>query len=297
MSSRPLPRLYAPSPSIYLTRTPRLLAALCRYCLTEPNAGSDAASLQTRAVRQADGSWVLNGSKAFISAGGVSDLYLLMARTGAEPTGANGISAFLIPKDSPGLSFGKNEKKMGWNSQPTAAVFLENVHLPATALLGQEGHGFRYAMKGLDGGRLSIAACSVGGASAALLAARDHVTVRKQFGKPLAANQSVQFRLADMATDLTLSRMITRTAGRMLDAGHPASRAFCAMAKRTATEKCFNVANSALQLHGGYGYLKDYPAEKLVRDLRVHCILEGANEVMQLILGRTLLEGSQAGGK
>jgi len=260
------------------------------YCLTEPNAGSDAASLTTKAVRGADGGWTLTGSKAFISGGGRSDVYVVMARTGGP--GAGGVSAFIVDRDTPGLTFGKQERKMGWNSQPTAAVFFEGVRLPAGALLGAPGDGFKYAMKGLDGGRLSIAACSVGGAAACFHAARAHVQVRKQFGKPLVANQAVAFSLAGMATDLTLARMLTRSAAAAYDAGDPNTRALCAMAKRVASEKGFDVANAALQAHGGYGYLKDYPVERFVRDLRVNMILEGANEVMHVILARALLEGA-----
>ncbi len=265
-----------------LTRTP-----FRRYCLTEPNSGSDAASLKTKATVQPDGSWVLNGSKAFISGGGTSDLYLVMARTGGD--GPGGISAFLVPKGTPGLSFGKQERKLGWNSQPTCAVFFESMTLPADALLGKLGDGFKYAMKGLDGGRISIAACSVGGAAACLQAARDHVRVRKQFGKPLAANQAVAFKIADMATDLTLARMIVRQAAGMLDAQDPAARAYCAMAKKVASEKGFAIADAALQLHGGYGYLKDYPVERFLRDLRVNRILEGTNEIMNVIISRPLV--------
>lgn len=271
---------------------PRLatMELFASYCLTEPNAGSDAASLATRAARGADGRWTLNGSKAFISGGGRSDVYVVMARTGGP--GAGGVSAFIVDRDAPGLSFGKQERKMGWNSQPTAAVFFENCTLPADALLGAEGDGFKYAMKGLDGGRLSIAACSVGGAAACFHAARAHVQVRRQFGKPLVANQAVAFSLAGMATDLTLARMLTRSAAAAYDARDANTRALCAMAKRVASEKGFAVANAALQAHGGYGYLKDYPVERFVRDLRVNMILEGANEVMHVILARALLEGA-----
>jgi alkylation response protein AidB-like acyl-CoA dehydrogenase len=265
------------------------------YCLTEPNAGSDAASLQTRAAKDAGGDYVLNGSKAFISGGGRSDLYLVMARTGgataAAAAGAAGISAFLVPAGSPGLSFGKQEKKLGWNTQPTAAVFFENVRVPASHRIGEEGHGFRYAMAGLDGGRVSIATCSVGAAQTCFALARDHVRTRSQFGKPLAANQTVGFTLADMATDLVLARSAVRTAAGLLDDKHPLARSYCALAKKVATQSGFDVCNRALQLHGGYGYLRDYPLERFVRDTRVHTILEGTNEIMNVILARGLLKG------
>lgn len=256
------------------------------YCLTEPNAGSDAANLSTRAVKDGD-SYVLNGSKAFISGGGRSDLYVVMARTGGE--GASGITAFLVPKDTPGLSFGAQEKKLGWNTQPTAAVYLENARIPAANRLGKEGDGFKIAMKGLDGGRLSIAACSVGAAQTCFNLARDYVRTRKQFGEPLANKQVVAFMVADMGTQLHVARTLVRQAAAMLDAKHPASRALCAQAKKVATDAGFNVCNTALQLHGGYGYLKDYPVERFLRDVRVHQILEGTNQVMDVILSRTLL--------
>jgi isobutyryl-CoA dehydrogenase len=274
--------------------------AFASYCLTEPNAGSDAASLQTRAVRAADGSgdFLLSGGKAFISGGGRSDVYIVMARTGAPGSGAGGISAFLVDAaavaaGSGGLTFGAQERKMGWNSQPTAAVYFDAVRLPATALIGEEGAGFKYAMAGLDGGRLSIGACSVGAATTCFRLAREHVGVRKQFGRPLAAQQSVGFTLADMAADLLHARAIVRTAAGMLDAKHPAARPYCALAKRVATAKGLAVCDAALQLHGGYGYLKDYGVERFLRDARVHTILEGTNEIMNVILARSLLGGGE----
>ena len=271
---------------------PRLttMELVASYCLTEPNSGSDAASLQTRAVRDGD-DFVLTGSKAFISGGGASDVYLVMARTGpAGSTGAAGISAILVEKGTPGLSFGKLERKMGWNSQPTRAVFFEGARVPAGNLVGELGQGFKYAMQGLDGGRLSIAACSVGAAHTAFNLARDHVKVRKQFGKPLAAFQNTQFEIADMASDLYGARSVVRAAATLLDVGSPVARSACANAKRVATDLGFSVCDRALQLHGGYGYLQDYPLEKLVRDTRVHRILEGTNQVMRIILSRALLE-------
>ncbi len=259
---------------------------IASYCLTEPAAGSDAAALATRAVRDNQG-YVLNGTKQFISGAGVSDLYLVMARTGGA--GAGGVSAFLVPKDSPGLSFGANEKKMGWNAQPTRQVILEDVRLPAEALLGEEGQGFRYAMSGLDGGRLNIAACSIGGAQAAIDKALAYVRERRAFGQEIARFQATQFRLADMVTELEAARTLMWRACAKLDSGAPDATAFCAMAKRFATDTGFRVADEALQLLGGYGYLADYGIEKIVRDLRVHRILEGTNEVMRLIIARGML--------
>ena len=261
---------------------------LSSYCLTEPNAGSDAASLQTKATKDGD-YYVLNGSKAFISGGGNSDLYIVMARTGTPESGAAGISTFIVPNGTPGLSFGKQEKKLGWNSQPTAAVFFENCRIPVTNRIGDEGSGFRYAMMGLDGGRLSIAACSLGAANTCFNLARDYVQVRKQFNKPLINNQTIEFKLANMATDLVLARSSVRTAATLLDNKEPLARAYCALAKKVATEKGFTICNDALQLHGGYGYLKDYPIERYVRDTRVHTILEGTNQIMDVILARSLI--------
>jgi alkylation response protein AidB-like acyl-CoA dehydrogenase len=260
---------------------------IASYCLTEPGSGSDAAALATKAVRDGD-DYVLNGSKAFISGGSVSDLYVCMVRTGGE--GADGISCLVVEKGTSGLSFGKLEKKMGWNSQPTAAVIFEDCRVPAANRIGREGEGFRIAMKGLDGGRINIAACSLGGARACLDAARGHMLERKQFGKRLAEFQALQFRLADMATELEAARLIVHRAAAMLDAKHPDATMTCAMAKRFATDAGFRVANEALQLHGGYGYLRDYPVERIVRDLRVHQILEGTNEVMRVIIARSLLK-------
>jgi alkylation response protein AidB-like acyl-CoA dehydrogenase len=257
------------------------------YCLTEPGAGSDAAALSTRAVRDGD-DYVVNGAKAFISGGGSSDLYVCMVRTGKD--GPDGISCLVVEKGTPGLSFGKREKKMGWNSQPTAAVIFEGCRVPIANRVGKEGEGFRIAMQGLDGGRLNIAACSLGGARACLDAARAHLLERKQFGKRLADFQALQFRLADMATELAAARLMVHCAAEKLDAGDADATPFCAMAKRFATDAGFHVANEALQLHGGYGYLRDYPIERIVRDLRVHQILEGTNEVMRLIVARALLQ-------
>ena len=257
------------------------------YCLTEPGAGSDAAALSTRAVRDGD-DYVVNGAKAFISGGGSSDLYVCMVRTGKD--GPDGISCLVVEKSTPGLSFGKREKKMGWNSQPTAAVIFEDCRVPVANRVGKEGLGFRIAMQGLDGGRLNIAACSLGGARACLDAARAHMLERKQFGKRLADFQALQFRLADMATELAAARLMVHCAAEKLDAGDADATPFCAMAKRFATDAGFHVANEALQLHGGYGYLRDYPIERIVRDLRVHQILEGTNEVMRVIIARNLLK-------
>ncbi len=256
------------------------------YCLTEPGAGSDAASLKTRAVR--DGNhYVLNGSKAFISGGGRSDIYVVMCRTGEA--GPKGISTLVVPKDTPGLSFGAQERKLGWNSQPTAMVVFEDARVPAENLVGQEGDGFKIAMMGLDGGRVNIAACSLGGARASLEAARAYMKDRKQFGRPLADFQALQFRLADMATELESARLMVHRAAGKLDQGAPDRLIACAMAKRLATDRCFDIVNQALQLHGGYGYLKDFPIERYLRDLRVHQILEGTNEIMRVIIARQLL--------
>jgi alkylation response protein AidB-like acyl-CoA dehydrogenase len=258
------------------------------YCLTEPGAGSDAAALKSRAERTGDG-YVLNGGKAFISGAGATDVLVVMARTGGA--GANGVSAFVVPADAPGVSYGKNEPKMGWHSQPTRTVTFDNVHIPAGHLLGQEGEGFRIAMKGLDGGRINIATCSVGAAQGALSAARRYLHEREQFGKPLATLQALQFRLADMATELVAARQMVRLAASKLDAGSPEASTYCAMAKRFATDAGFDVCNDALQLHGGYGYLSAFPLERWVRDTRVHQILEGTNEIMRLIIARKLLDG------
>mmetsp|Transcript_38230 Transcript_38230/g.96179 ORF Transcript_38230/g.96179 Transcript_38230/m.96179 type:complete len:331 (-) Transcript_38230:1016-2008(-) len=257
------------------------------YCLTEPNAGSDAASLTTSAKRQAD-EYVLNGSKAFISGGGSSDVYVIMCRTG-DSTSPRGISCLVVEKDTPGLSFGALEDKLGWNSQPTRAVILEDCRVPVSNLVGEEGQGFSIAMSGLDGGRVNIAACSLGGALATLQAAREHVTVREQFGRPLSAFQNTQFVIADMAEKLMASRLMVREAAQSIDRNDPHKTVRCAMAKRFATEHCFQICDQSLQLFGGYGYLKDYPIERYLRDLRVHRILEGTNEVMRMIASRHLL--------
>ncbi|QOZ84401.1 MULTISPECIES: acyl-CoA dehydrogenase family protein [Chromobacterium] len=257
------------------------------YCLTEPGAGSDAASLKTRAERKGD-HYVLNGSKMFISGAGSTQVLVVMARTGGP--GPKGVSAFVVPADAAGVQYGKKEKKMGWNSQPTRAITFDNVEIPASNRLGEEGQGFAFAMKGLDGGRINIATCAVGTAQAALAAAQRYVQERQQFGQPLAELQSVQFRLADMLTELVAARQMVRLAAWKLDQASPDASAYCAMAKRLATDLSFNVANNALQLFGGYGYLKDFPLERHVRDLRVHQILEGTNEVMRMIVARKLLQ-------
>jgi len=259
---------------------------LSSYCLTEPGSGSDSASLRTKAIR--DGNfYLLNGVKAFISGGGVSAIYLVIARTGGE--GSNGITAFIISKGTPGLLFGKKEHKLGWNSQPTRAVIMENCRVPAENMLGEEGQGFKVAMRGLDGGRINIGAASVGGAYACLKYAKDHVSVRKQFGQTLSQFQHIQFKLADMATDLHASRLMIRHAASMLDKNDPTGTVSAAMAKKFATDSCFDIANNALQLFGGYGYLQDYQIERYLRDLRVHQILEGTNEVMRMIISKNLL--------
>ncbi len=259
---------------------------IASYCLTEPGSGSDAAALRTTARLDGD-CWVLNGSKAFISGAGTSDVYVVMARTGAD--GPKGISTFVVEKDTPGLSFGAQEKKMGWNSQPTAIVAFDDCRISSASLLGKEGDGFRYAMMGLDGGRLNIAACSLGGARLALEAAQEYVSSRKQFGKPIADFQNTQFKLADMATQLEACRLMVMRGAWAMDTNHPEKTKWCAMAKRMATDACFQIADEALQLHGGYGYLKDYPLERIVRDLRVHRILEGTNEIMRVITAREMM--------
>ncbi|RQO72967.1 acyl-CoA dehydrogenase [Aquitalea sp. FJL05] len=277
------------SPALAGEWVPRMVSGelLGSYCLTEPGAGSDAASLKTRADKQGDG-YVLNGSKMFISGAGSTDVLVVMARTGGP--GPKGVSAFVVPANAPGVQYGKKEKKMGWNSQPTRAITFDNVHIPAGNLLGEEGMGFAYAMKGLDGGRINIATCAVGTAQAALNAAQCYVQERQQFGQPLAEFQTVQFRLADMLTELVAARQMVRLAAFKLDSGSPDASTYCAMAKRFATDLSFNVANNALQLFGGYGYLKDFPLERHVRDARVHQILEGTNEVMRMIVARQLLK-------
>jgi alkylation response protein AidB-like acyl-CoA dehydrogenase len=260
---------------------------LASYCLTEPGSGSDAASLRTRA-EESGGDYVLNGAKAFISGGGDTDLLIVMARTGGG--GAGGVSAFAVPADSPGITYGRKEEKMGWNSQSTRAIAFENVRVPAANMLGEPGQGFKIAMRGLDGGRINIATCSVGAAQGALDAARRYMQERRQFGARLADFQALQFKLADMATHLVAARQMVRLAACKLDGGAPEASAYCAMAKRFATDMGFQICLDAQQIHGGYGYLKDYPLERLVRDTRVHQILEGTNEIMRVIVARQLLE-------
>lgn len=263
---------------------------LASYCLTEPGAGSDAASLKTRAELVGN-EYVINGAKAFISGAGSTDVLVLMARTGDAASGASGISAFAVPADTPGISYGKKEQKMGWNSQPTRTISFDNVRIPADHLLGREGEGFKIAMKGLDGGRINIATCSVGAAQGALNAAQQYMQDRKQFGKPIASFQALQFKLADMATELVAARQMVRLAASKLDAGARDASTYCAMAKRFATDAGFTVVNEALQLHGGYGYIREYPLERLLRDARVHQILEGTNEIMRVIIARRMLDG------
>ncbi|WP_373082250.1 acyl-CoA dehydrogenase family protein [Zhongshania sp.] len=259
---------------------------LASYCLTEPNAGSDAANL--RSTARADGdNYIVNGSKMFISGAGSTDILVAMLRTGAP--GAKGISAFAIPADSPGISYGKPEEKMGWNSQPTRTISFEDVVVPAANMLGEEGQGFKIAMKGLDGGRINIATCSIGTAQAALETTVEYVKERQQFGQSIADFQNTQFKLADMATNLVAARQMVRLAAFKLDSADPEASSYCAMAKRFVTDVCFTICNDALQLHGGYGYIKEYPLERHVRDSRVHQILEGTNEIMRVIIGRRLL--------
>lgn len=259
---------------------------IASYCLTEPSAGSDAASLKTKAVRDGD-HYVINGSKAFISGSGTSDVYVCMIRTGAD--GAGGVSCIVVEKGTPGLSFGATEKKMGWNSQPTAAVIFEDCRVPVENLIGSEGDGFKIAMKGLDGGRLNIGACSLGTAQVALDTAMAYAKDRQQFGKAISTFQATQFKLADMATELEAARLLLRQAATKLDQQAPDATQHCAMAKRLATDTGFDVVNQALQIHGGYGYLKDYPLERHLRDVRVHQILEGTNEIMRVIISREML--------
>ncbi len=271
------------------TWLPRLtsMELIASYCLTEPGSGSDAAAMKTTAVRDGD-DYVLTGSKQFISGAGTSDVYVLMARTSDD--GARGVSCFIIEKDTPGLSFGADERKMGWNSQPTKQVILDGVRVPGANRVGEEGHGFRFAMAGLDGGRLNIAACSLGGAQLALDKAVDYARERKQFGKPIADFQATQFKLADMETELQAARVMLYEAASRLDGKAPDATRWCAMAKRFVTDTGFKVANDALQIHGGYGYLQDYGVEQIVRDLRVHQILEGTNEIMRVIVSRDMLK-------
>ena len=256
------------------------------YCLTESGSGSDAAALKTTASKKGNSHYLLNGSKSFISGGPTSDLFLVMCRTGGE--GAEGVSCFLVEKGSKGLSFGKQEKKMGWNSQHTSMVNFDNCEIPIENIVGNEGDGFKIAMKGLDGGRVNIAACSLGGARAALENSLTYSAERKQFGKSIDQFQVTQFKLADMATELEASRLMVLRAATSLDSKDPHATKYCAMAKRFATDICSDICNTALQIHGGYGYLKDFPLERLVRDLRVHQILEGTNEIMRVIISRKL---------
>src|SRR5262245_11011638 len=263
---------------------------LSSYCLTEPGAGSDAAALATSAM-QVSGHYVLNGSKQFISGAGTAEFYFVFARTG--DTGANGISAFAVMRDTPGLSFGALEKKMGWNAQPTRQVIFENCNVPAGNRVGEEGHGFRFAMSGLDGGRINIGACSLGAAWAALDKARQYMFERKAFGRNIADFQALQFKIADMATELEAARLMIYRAADAIDRADPQATMYSAMAKRLATDFGFEVCNAALQIHGGYGYLKDYGLEKLVRDLRVHQILEGTNEIMRVVISRKVLGGNR----
>jgi alkylation response protein AidB-like acyl-CoA dehydrogenase len=281
------------------TWVPRLasMAAIASYCLTEPGAGSDAAALRTKAVRQGD-EWVIDGVKQFISGAGTSDLYVVMARTGGD--GPGGISAFVVEKGTPGLSFGADELKMGWNAQPTAQVVFEGVRVPADALLGGpegEGTGFGIAMNGLNGGRINIAACSLGGAQAAYDTAAAYVRDREAFGGALLDEPTIRFTLADMATGLETSRTLLWRAACALDAGAPDKVELCAMAKRYVTDTCFDIADQALQLLGGYGYLREYGLEKIVRDLRVHRILEGTNEIMRVVIGRAEAAKARASGQ
>jgi alkylation response protein AidB-like acyl-CoA dehydrogenase len=266
---------------------PRLttMELIASYCLTEPGSGSDAAALKTTARLEGD-HYVLNGSKAFISGAGTSDIYVVMVRTGGP--GPKGVSALVVENGTPGLSFGAQEKKMGWKSQPTAQVNFDDCRVSVANRIGGEGEGFRFAMAGLDGGRINIASCSLGGAGLALDTAKSHLETRNQFGNPLKDFQGLQWRLADMATDLEAARLMVRRAANALDNRDPQATKYCAMAKRLATDTGFEVANQALQLHGGYGYLQDFPLERIVRDLRVHQILEGTNEIMRVITAREL---------
>ena len=266
---------------------PKLVTAdyVASYCLTEPGSGSDAASLSTKAVRDGE-DYVLNGTKTFISGAGWSDVYVVMARTSDE--GSRGISTFVVEKGTPGLSFGPNERKMGWNAQPTAQVIFEDCRIPAANRVGAEGDGFKFAMSGLDGGRINIGCCSLGGAQAALDAAMQYTNERKQFGKLIGEFQNSQFKLADMATELEASRLLIYRAADAVDKQLPNKGAASAMAKRYATDAASKIANDALQLHGGYGYLSEYGIERIVRDLRVHQILEGTNEIMRVIISRSL---------
>lgn len=262
---------------------------LASYCLTEPGAGSDAGSLRSTAKKQGD-HYLLNGSKMFISGAGDTDVLVVMARTGTQEAGASGISAFAVPAGLDGIHYGKNEEKMGWNSQPTRAISFENVVVKEENLLGKEGEGFKIAMRGLDGGRINIATCSIGAAQACINHSQAYMLERQQFGKPLAAFQALQFKLADMVTELIAARQMVRLAAAKLDANDVEKSTYCAMAKRFATDAGFKICNDAMQLHGGYGYLKEFPLERFMRDARVHQILEGTNEIMRVITARRLFE-------
>lgn len=264
------------------------METIASYCLTEPGSGSDAGALRTTAKPDGNSHYVMNGSKAFISGAGFSDLYVVMCRTGED--GPKGVSTLMVENKTPGLSFGKAEDKMGWRAQPTAIVSFDNCRVPVENRIGPEGEGFRYAMRGLDGGRLNIAACALGGAQDALDRALAYVQERKQFGKRIVDFQNTQFVLADMETELAASRALLHTAARKLDAKASDATKYCAMAKRFVTDAAFKVADQALQLHGGYGYLADYEVERIVRDLRVHRILEGTNEIMRVIISREMLK-------
>jgi len=279
------------SEALRLKWLPKLtsLTAFSSYCLTEPSSGSDAASLKTTAVLDGN-DYILNGAKAFICGGSVSDVYACMVRTGSE--GPNGISCILVEKDTKGLSFGKKEQKMGWRNLPTTMVFFENCRVPITNRIGEEGQGFKIALSALNGGRINIAACSLGGAKKCLMLARHYLLERTQFKQKLAEFEALQFRLADMLTDFHASKLMVYRAAAALDEKHPDHIQYCAMAKKMATDLCFQICNQALQLHGGYGYIREYGVEKYVRDLRVHQILEGTNEIMRLIISRQLLHGS-----
>jgi alkylation response protein AidB-like acyl-CoA dehydrogenase len=280
-------------PALCQAWMPRLASMqwLSSYCLTEPGAGSDAAAITTRAERCGD-HYLLNGTKQFISGAGAADFYFVFARTGGE--GANGVSAFAVMKDSPGLTFGANERKMGWNAQPTRQVIFENCRVPAGHLIGQEGRGFRFAMSGLDGGRINIGACSLGAAWSALDRSRAYLFERTAFGRRIGDLQALQFKIADMATELDAARLMIYRAADAIDRADPQATMYSAMAKRMATDLAFAVCNEALQIHGGYGYLKEFGLEKLVRDLRVHQILEGSNEIMRVVIARRLLTGNRA---
>ncbi|GAA6186683.1 acyl-CoA dehydrogenase family protein [Aliiglaciecola sp. NS0011-25] len=264
---------------------------LASYCLTEPGSGSDAASLRTSAVKEGD-HYRINGSKMFISGAGETDVLVVMVRTGDK--GPGGISAVVIPADAEGVIYGKAEEKMGWNAQPTRLITFQDVLIPVDNLLGEEGEGFKFAMMGLDGGRVNIATCSIGTAQRALETATEYMQTRTQFGKPLAAFQALQFKLADMATELVAARQMVRLAAFKIDSQSPDKTTYCAMAKRFATDVGFQVCNEALQIHGGYGYIQEYPLERHVRDVRVHQILEGTNEIMRVIIGRRLLSNSDS---